>query len=495
MAISILVQPQALQSVFNEMITVLDSDNKTEPNFQFIVELYVNGEYNSRLKIPVNPQGYGIVDLHRHIEESINQTYDFNPTDTGFIKVPNFNATYSVVLKEEFRFNWRFEDNFILDGGVAFYNQTEENYFNVGDEIFISQDSGYINDSYQGIATVTEVGYTASGLFGTAGYYVGTNKGFGASTPLNPGTMSLSNFDLTTVSTTASFTGTKWGFGGVLDWEDVPNWDYTDYTMDGATQGLFLTNVPRENYTISTQSRMWSTFYQDENNECYYLYVETDQGTFRIRNFFETPATDESERILRVGTGPWNITNSTVSVASGSLPVFGTNTTEYSVYLVAADASTVTSETLTFKLSDFCSKYEKIQLVFRDRLGSMIPYIFNMVSKKNISLDKKTYRKNYGDFNSSNNTWGYNSYDRGSKTLSMSGNESYTINSDWVTEEVSIFFRELISSPEVYWIKEDGTCLAINITTNTYEEKKRVNQQIFNYTLNFELANKNMYIR
>lgn len=491
--ITILTEPQELSPVFNEIITVLNSDNKTNNNFQFIVELYVNGKYQSRVKVPVNPRGYGVVDLHRHIEESINQSYDFDPTAVNFTKPLNGTATYSIVLKEEFRDTWTFEDNFILNGDVAFWSSTDEPFFSIGDEIFVDQDAGYVHSEYQGLSKISDIGYTASGDWGSAGWYIETDKGYSGSTPLNPGNINLANFELVTITSTASYTGTKWAIGGVLDWKDVPKWDYTKYTMGQDPPGKFLTNVPRENYKVSLDSRMWVNLYQDDDQDAYYLFIETDQGTYRIRNFYNDPKA--GDRVLKVGVGPWNITNGTISVATGTLPVFGPNTKEYSFQILKADASSRSSEIMTFKIDDFCSRYEKLQLIFRDRLGSFIPYTFNMVSRKNINIDRKSFRQNYGSYDSGSGTWGYSNYDRGLKTLATSGTETYIVHSDWVDEETASFFRELFTSPEVYWLDEDGNATAIMITNNSYEEKKKVNDYVFNYTIEFQLANKNTYIR
>jgi hypothetical protein len=45
---------------------------------------------------------------------------------------------------------------------------------------------------------------------------------------------------------------------------------------------------------------------------------------------------------------------------------------------------------------------------------------------------------------------------------------------------------ELLASPEVYHIDEDGNTYAIEVLTNTYTTKTRVNDKLFNYTLSFK---------
>ena len=71
MAITLKVEPQEHQSAFNEVMIVLDSDKKAEPKFQYIVDITVNGNYSSRLKIQSNPQGYGVMNIGKHLESYV----------------------------------------------------------------------------------------------------------------------------------------------------------------------------------------------------------------------------------------------------------------------------------------------------------------------------------------------------------------------------------------------------------------------------------------
>ena len=64
--------------------------------------------------------------------------------------------------------------------------------------------------------------------------------------------------------------------------------------------------------------------------------------------------------------------------------------------------------------------------------------------------------------------------------------------SDWVNQSTSDYLMELFESPEVYWIKEDGTTIAIDITNTTVERKQVINDQVINYTLEFVVAQKDM---
>ena len=102
MAITIKLQPQLWQPTYNPIILVLDSDKKSETNFQYLVDLYVDGTLSSTLNVSSNPDGYGVIDLHKHIEQHI--TYDLETDLSGslFQQIPNSYKSYSVVLSEEY---------------------------------------------------------------------------------------------------------------------------------------------------------------------------------------------------------------------------------------------------------------------------------------------------------------------------------------------------------------------------------------------------------
>ena len=81
MAITIKVEPQEIQSAYNEVIIVLDSTNKAQDKFKYVVDININGTFSSRLKIQSNPQGFGIVNLQKHLESYVTSSLDLESKD------------------------------------------------------------------------------------------------------------------------------------------------------------------------------------------------------------------------------------------------------------------------------------------------------------------------------------------------------------------------------------------------------------------------------
>jgi hypothetical protein len=181
---------------------------------------------------------------------------------------------------------------------------------------------------------------------------------------------------------------------------------------------------------------------------------------------------------------------SSLTVLTGTLPVITASTKEIKIYTKNSGGAQ-TIATKTFKVKNKCSKYEKIQLVFLDKFGSFIPFTFELVNKHNFAITRADYQQHYGQYAPASNNWKYNNWDRGKKSLDTQVVESYTINSNWVNQSTSDYLMELFTSPEVYWINEVGTTVAISITSNQTERKQTINDQVINYQLTFEVSNKN----
>ena len=227
MAIEIKIEPQEFQTVYNPIRLVLDSTSKGNPKFTYLVDILIDGDFKSQIEVENNLDGYGVVDLHKHIEPFVS----FNvPTPTTEIleKIADSYTGYSVELAESYVLNTSFDSVFNNAGtGFAQFNFVTENYYEVGDVITIK---GTNNTLYDGEVTVTAIG----------NYFVVTdtayiNTAIGGTTRADGG--------VTKIDSDVVMTGDKFAFNGVLDWVDVPNWDYTDYTTNPSK---FLCTLPLE---------------------------------------------------------------------------------------------------------------------------------------------------------------------------------------------------------------------------------------------------------
>lgn len=501
--ITIQKQPQQLQTTYNPMIIVATSSAQSLDGFLMVGDIYVNGTYVTRMKVATNPDGYCIFDIHKHVENRVD--WDFNPNQFGWAPATYSQATYSVLLGEEYRPTWKFFDNVFLPGGILGFiglqDQNPQPEFSVGNVISVEQNTPITYPQYNGNATITGI-FATSGLaapYNGNRWIISTNKPFLGSSPILGGTISLANFQTYTatnvnnVGNTSSLPNQKWAFNGVNTFLDDLNWNSTEYTAgtSSGTTASFLTNVP-QNYNLSLDSRMWLHAYQIKN-DLTTLKIRTNNGTFSLANSFTSPSLGNKQPLLQVGCGPYQLITNTASItaaAGSTFPIIDNTTKEYTIWCENA-SNQMTITPITFKIKNYCSRYEKIQMVFMDKLGSMIPFTFNFVSKENKSINRTSYQQHYGQYAPASQNWTYNTWDRGKKSLDTQITEVWTVSSDWVNQSTSDFLMTLMESPEVYWIKEDGITLAVSLTVSSTERKQTINDQIINYTITFEISNKN----
>ncbi len=105
MAINILANPKDFAPVYNKMEYLIESTNVAEPNFAYLVDIYINGSVTKtvRLRIPARPSdNKGKVDIHRVLESALTSDVG-DPTGTnGTYDASNSSLTYIVEFGEEY---------------------------------------------------------------------------------------------------------------------------------------------------------------------------------------------------------------------------------------------------------------------------------------------------------------------------------------------------------------------------------------------------------
>jgi hypothetical protein len=104
MAISDVNTPATFTPVYNDMWHVIDSTNNTQPNFQYIFKIYVEGSYiGKQFKVKPDPtEGYGRLNVSRIISTYVNYSNEINEPDTGVRRELESWTKYYVKYGEEY---------------------------------------------------------------------------------------------------------------------------------------------------------------------------------------------------------------------------------------------------------------------------------------------------------------------------------------------------------------------------------------------------------
>jgi hypothetical protein len=105
MAITINATPKDFAPVYNKMEYLISSTNSAEPNFAYLVDIYINGSGTKtvRLRIPVRPSdSKGKVDIHRVLESALTSDVGNPIADAGTYDAANSSLSYIVKFGEEY---------------------------------------------------------------------------------------------------------------------------------------------------------------------------------------------------------------------------------------------------------------------------------------------------------------------------------------------------------------------------------------------------------
>ena len=138
--------------------------------------------------------------------------------------------------------------------------------------------------------------------------------------------------------------------------------------------------------------------------------------------------------------------------------------------------------------------YESIRVCWLNQWGVWDYYTFTKKSSKNITTQGSTYHQLKGTWNDSK--YRLDSFKGGKKTFRVNSMEKITMNTDFITEEESIWLEEFINSPEAYILngfQTDNSFAALNtyvtpvrLMTTSYTRKTIANDKLIQYTFEVE---------
>ena len=266
----------------------------------------------------------------------------------------------------------------------------------------------------------------------------------------------------------------------------------------GSSGSTFLTNSPSEQ-NVSIDEKGWLYMIQNPNGQTFsQAEVKTYNGntlvqTVLINNPYNA-VSSSGHCFLRMPASPASLNLiPSVSLNAGSQPIVDNNITRYTIRtLDTGIPNNGSSVTKTYNIVSNCSDHTKYRLHFLNRLGGFDSFSFIKGSQISDQINKANYKKPKGELRG--NSFGYSISDRLTTQYQTEVKTTYQINSDWLTDEESEWLRELLSSPIIFWEK-DNNLIAINITDVNYIAKKGLTDMTFNLVVNFETSYTNQMQR
>jgi len=459
---TLIATPQDITPAYNPCKFIYNSTNKNNEGFRYIFDIYESGTANKIAEYRVLPTfgtGYGEVDLSKLLSSKVS--IDFIPTNYSEANTLNTRYNYDVKIGEEYIVTYSYTANLVNNSGNVKITPTAAHTFQVGDQVVVDAGTNtLITGLWTVIAVTGTTDFTISALW--------TN----VTDATENGTVTYAD-KRKTVTRDIDEALNKWVFNGALPWAKFNAYDLNIYLLDD-DNALFLTSCPISGMVITPSQEVW---FNGFNNSV------TGRMVFNNSNgdsFYYDVNNTELTTQLQVA-GP----NMNLTVISGSLPLVKDDTTYYEFYFTDGTPPS-DSETYTFTIDQRCA-INPFHLVFLDRMGSWGSFAFQLRYTENGAVVKQSFNKDVQGY-VSGEQWTYDNIEAGLTTYSSTVEKTYTLNTNWMSEEMAVYFQELISSPSVYFYF-DREYLACQVMDSTFEVEKKRNKNLFKKTVTIKLAN------
>lgn len=451
---SIITNPGTYSPVNKEIWFQTDDSLSAGLNFKYVYKINKLNPLTDAptslgvYKVPPRPStGYGLFTPHKVLRSQVS--YNLQPYIQWITNANNSAVKYNLNYGFQYSIERPYTGTFNASGNLALtLSTTSSNPFLAGDIIYIDKTNKQSNPQYDGEATITSSVFQV--IFGITVSYIVVNKDFVTSSTSDAGVIS----DLYRIEGTSS---NFWAFNGTRQYTEINTNFSDDYVFrDSAAYTHFLTEYGIDTALFSPPS----VAYMEQNGKPIYNYqFETlsvfQEGTFPNMQYSFGAYTATGSLITTwsiQATSSTNILNRRfdLPVGTANLTLRGLvgTTSNIKYYLMNVyDSSYNTKASKIWKVVNNCSPYpNNYRLAFLNRLGGFDYYNFNWKSTNTINKTSVEFKKIL-DYN-------YSIGDRQDTILSQDANNSYTISTDWITEKEAEWFKQLITSPEVYQVSD-----------------------------------------
>jgi hypothetical protein len=475
MSISLIQSPDIFTPAYNQMMWVFNSTLVNQQSFRYVVKvLDKNNTIVATLKVAPEPTyGYGYCDISKIISDNVSWDLDVND---NIISASHSIFEYKINVSEEFLYSWTFSDTTFVSGSNTRLQGATTPLFVTGSQIkvvvdtadYTGQEFSFIN----GLHTVIQKNSTS----------VVVPQGFVA-TALNPGTAYYADRSKT-LTVGPTYSG-YYGFNGRESFSDFIGWTSSAFAIPqtpSSTTRDFLTDAPDEFYATPEQD-IWMNFFKGTADSV------SINARFQNSNgdiFFTSNAWTSSfdSRIGQVAVGPNNIILSGTS--SGTAPLIKSDTTYYDFWLWSAATSQLTKKRRIY--IDRRCKINDYEILFLDRMGSFLSYAFQLRSKETGTVDRQDYNKYLG--NISTTGWSYDTTNTGQTIYSVNFDKELELNTNWMNDDMSVFFEQLYTSPVTLLKDIDGNYYQVIVQDTGFETMRQNNKILIKKSIRVRFANK-----
>ena len=257
--------------------------------------------------------------------------------------------------------------------------------------------------------------------------------------------------------TTPSSSSFKWSGNTIFDFEDFSANEYYDLRVEN--YGFLNTKLTTPENILVSQNKILTFF--DPNKLVKYFNL-----SIKLSDYLVEISKTSQEFLYNINVGKYLLDLSLLALD-----------TSYKIDLLTE--SFVSLATFNFKNTPECSQYEIVRLHWFNKNGAWDSFNFIKNSSKEIDIERKQFKAPL--------PIGYLKSDRLKQNYNTTITDVININSDWVSDEVSVMLEELATSPIVYLERSATDFIAVNIVNRNYETKKYMtDRRLFNISFDIE---------
>jgi len=358
-----------------------------------------------------------------------------------------------------------------ITGGLSTRITIGTHTFIVGDQVVIDQaDNGAANPQLQGLHTVTFVGAT----------YIDVNVLYSLITdPTIDGNVKYAD-NRKTIFRNLLSDNNLYVFNGAVSFKEFRVYDEMNYLLNSPSDA-FLTTQPVNNFYCTREQDIWVNIANDFQ-VADYIYFENSASSI-----FRKPITNNNI-MTQVAVGPGNYGTLTF-ISGSSITLTDPGVTWYRYYF-GDSTGIIKSQRYRIDLDERCN-IEQYEVVFMDRLGSLSSFAFQLRAYERGTTKRDTYNK-FLDGYISARKFRYDTEAAGGMVINPTVERTIELNTNWITEEMSVYFEELVTSPVTYLKDLDNNYYKIFITDTAFEINRSRNKNLFKKTITIKYANENI---
>lgn len=297
------------------------------------------------------------------------------------------------------------------------------------------------------------------------------------------------------------------GFGGASGsyfvWNGAyDSLDFADYVYSTSSVSKDLTLSPNLTDTIYYDQRyLFKTWHRGfSTNDNRYLTIKSYNSAnaliqnLVIENPFYSIGIYYSNNYIGLNCSPYALNNFFGVIISASSP--GLNiplATSYYTLEFSNTSSVVSSNIYTVNIKTCGSRYKKYALHFLNKLGNYDSFTFDLLNRYNTDKNTDMYKKIPYTLNSSDE-YRYEKDTNDTVIYNTVLTNKITLNTDWISDDQSIWLRDLFMSPDIKLeTLEDPTIagdqsslISVRVQEKSYETKIQNNDKCFNIAITVE---------